>query len=102
MYKDWIGRIVNGLEKVNFVKKLNLGPNRRPEGRNYNLRSNNRALEREIVRNCNPRHNFLTNRVTIWWNKLPNDIVNAPNLNVFKAGIDRWLARNAPKAATAQ
>jgi hypothetical protein len=45
---------------------------------------------------------FLTNRVTTWWNRLPDDIVNAENLNIFKSKVHKWLNGNKIMAATAQ
>ncbi len=34
------------------------------------------------------RENFLFNRSANLWNSLPNEVVNAENVNNFKAGID--------------
>ena len=34
---------------------------------------------------------FFTNRVVNMWNKLPSEIVNADNTNVFKNKIDKFL-----------
>ena len=39
------------------------------------------------------RHNFFTNRVTEHWNKLPNIVVNAHNLNSFKKLLDDYMTR---------
>ncbi|RMZ97054.1 hypothetical protein BpHYR1_042979 [Brachionus plicatilis] len=33
---------------------------------------------------------FFTNRVSTMWNQLPNSIVNASSLNIFKARLDFW------------
>ena len=38
--------------------------------------------------NKNPYKFFFTNRINNIWNKLPNHIVNAKNLNIFKNKID--------------
>ena len=46
------------------------------------------------MRYFQPRFNFLTNRVTTIWNKLPTDVVNAPSLNSFKAKLDVWMKAN--------
>ena len=41
--------------------------------------------------NKNPYKVFFTNRVDNIWNKLPNHIVNAKNLNIFKNKIDAYF-----------
>ncbi|RNA29160.1 hypothetical protein BpHYR1_034056 [Brachionus plicatilis] len=33
----------------------------------------------------------LTNRISTMWNQLPDSIVNASSLNIFKARLDFWL-----------
>ena len=41
----------------------------------------------------NVRHEFFLNRVSEYWNKLPNDVVSAPTLNSFKARYDKLQER---------
>ena len=35
------------------------------------------------------RRNFFGNRVLKWWNALPSEVVQAPNLNTFKARLNK-------------
>ena len=44
---------------------------------------------RELVRNNAQRHNFFNNRIANTWNKLPDDVVNASNVNAFKNRYDK-------------
>ena len=36
------------------------------------------------------RSNFFSRRITNAWNRLPNDVVTSPNLNVFKNRLDKY------------
>jgi hypothetical protein len=38
------------------------------------------------------RENFFYNRTANLWNALPEKLVNAPSVNSFKAGFDRWMS----------
>ena len=78
-------KIINGLEEVHLTK----GPNFAVS--DYFTRGNSLKLRRELVKNCTPRFNFLTNRVVENWNSLPEEIVKARNLNSFKAKIDGYI-----------
>jgi hypothetical protein len=40
------------------------------------------------------RENFFFNRTANLWNTLPSEIVQAPTVQSFKAGIDYWLSSN--------
>ena len=40
------------------------------------------------------RDNFFFNRTANIWNSLPSEIVEAPTVNSFKAGIDCWMSIN--------
>jgi ribonuclease P/MRP protein subunit RPP40 len=48
-----------------------------------------KITEREIVRTCEFRHQFLTNRCIGNWNSLPGHIVEAQSTNSFKAVLDK-------------
>jgi len=48
---------------------------------------------KEITR-LQSRENFFFNRLTNDWNFLPNNLVNAPTVNTFKAGIDCLMCNN--------
>jgi hypothetical protein len=46
---------------------------------------------KEITRQQH-RENFLFNRAANLWNNLPEQLVNAPSVNSFKAGFDCWMS----------
>ena len=75
-------KIVKGIDEVEWFSTLLVAPN----GRRTQLR-------REIVRGCNQRHNFFTNRTINIWNRLPAYIINAQSVNQFKNLLDaNWNA----------
>ena len=55
-------------------------------------KTNNLSLLKKRT-NHNPFQNFFTNRVNNPWNALPNDVVNAVNVNSFKNKIDAHFRR---------
>ena len=52
-------------------------------------RNNQFALYNEQSRK-DLRKNFFSNRVTKLWNSLPNEVVLAPNTNIFKNKLDEY------------
>ena len=48
-------------------------------------------LVRELIKNCNVRHNFYTNRVVNPWNSLPDEIVESKTVNSFKSNLDKFM-----------
>ncbi|CAF0912048.1 unnamed protein product [Brachionus calyciflorus] len=71
------------------------------ESRGYNLRRYDQILIREKVINCNPRFNFFTNTIVNVLNQLPKEVMEAKNLNSFKAKLDPWLLNNIEATAIA-
>ena len=55
-------------------------------------KTNNLNLQK-IRANNNPFQNFFTNRIINTWNALPNDVVNAMNVNCFKNEIDAYFKK---------
>lgn len=47
-------------------------------------------FRREIIRFCNPRHNFFNNRIVNEWNKIPDDIIKSKTVNEFKNKLDTY------------
>ena len=55
-------------------------------------RADKRAqIRREIVKSCNQRHQFFTNRIVNDWNELPNELVDVRTVEVFKKKLDDWI-----------
>ena len=65
---------------LNFREKLNIS-----------LRGHEFTLEHKRL-SCPARVHFFTNRIVNNWNSLPDHIVNAGSLNVFKNSLDRLWA----------
>jgi len=83
-------KLMNGIEQVNWVAPLRtIEP----------MRGHRTRLQREIIRNSLPRHNFLTNRVVNAWNALPDSVVvppaaiNTKPVNRFKNAFDNFTSR---------
>jgi hypothetical protein len=80
-------KIVNGIESVEFESPTNgfkrvMAP-----------RGGRRAQHRrEIVKNCNQRHNFFVNRVVYDWNSLPDKTISATTTANFKKLLDTAAA----------
>ena len=76
-------KINNGLDDIKFIKKTKILKSKRP----HSLK-----IEREAFNNCKYRHNFLTNRISTTWNRLPSKVVEAKSLNSFKASLDAHMS----------
>ena len=86
-------KLVNKMELVNFKKGINYNTKNFGDSIKYNLRRHSKALVREKIRNCNSRFNFFTNIIVNHWNQLPQETIEAKNLNSFKAKLDQWLLK---------
>ena len=54
-----------------------------------NLRRKRDRLTRQFC-TVAPRENFFTNRVSALWNELPENVINAASVNVFKSKFDKF------------
>ena len=55
-------------------------------------RADKRAqIRREIVKSCNQRHDFFTNRIVNAWNELPNELVGVRTVDDIKKKLDEWV-----------
>ena len=68
--------------KVDYTKWFTLSHNNRTRGHRYKLNKPKSRLE--------IRRNFFSLRVINEWNKLPNDVVEATSINMFKNRYDRY------------
>ena len=80
-----IYKIHKGLEAMSWSKGLLEVPPRADKRGQY---------RREIVKGCNQRHNFFTNRTINIWNELPNELVNVGSVNTFKKGLLFEILKN--------
>ena len=78
-------KIINELEKKELVNGINFACS------SFSLRAYKLKLRRELVLNCCPSNNFLTNRVVNDWNDLSEVAFKAKKLNIFKAGLHDWM-----------
>ena len=76
-------KISNDLDTIEWHKNITVGE---PRG------GHRGHLVREIVKNCNVRHNFYTNRVVNPWNSLPDEIVESKTVNSFKSKLDKFMS----------
>ena len=54
-------------------------------------RSHNMKICSEKLPNTDIRRNFFSQRVVVPWNSLPPEVVNSPNVNIFKGNYDRMV-----------
>ena len=76
-------KIIHGIYDSKTTNKL---LTRVPED-STTRKTNNLNLQK-VRTNNKPFQNFFTNRINNTWNALPNDVVNAMNVNCFKNKID--------------
>ena len=81
-------KIVHGVYDTKTTEKL---LTRMPED-STTRKSNNLTLLK-VRTNKAPFQNFFTNRINNIWNALPNDVVNAMNVNCFKNKIDAYFRK---------
>lgn len=74
-------KIVKGFDQVKWQTAPLIIPARANHREQY---------RREIVRNCQQRYNFFSNRITSVWNALPFNVVSATTVNSFKARLDEY------------
>ena len=81
-------KIIHGIENVDLTKfftVINDGPCAVTRGHQYKLMLPQVRTER--------RRNFFSVRVVNKWNKLPNDVVLSPTLNIFKTRYDNYQTK---------
>ena len=87
-------KVHNNLEIINWYRGPQYSNN--PHEKRFEL-GNSLSLTQEYIKSTkinnfrhftSVRYEFFTNSIVEHWNKLPNRVVTAPNLNVFKARLD--------------
>ena len=80
-------KIMHNIDKVDKGNRFQIVTN------HHQVRGHCLKYFKEISRQQH-RENFFFNRTANLWNSLPSDIVQAPTVNSFKAGIDCWMSSN--------
>ena len=81
-------KIQSGFNKVNWFHPNEISPASRIEGPAGSIRGASN-IYKQTASNCESRRNFFANRVIDHWNKLPEQVKNAINVNEFKIKYDR-------------
>ena len=100
-------KVIRGLDEIDWTKYPLLRTNIDFTDPAQGMRGNRLRLQRKafkssarniFARSVTQRHSFFTNRVSPRWNKLPETVVSAPSLNMFKSALDghhkRFMATN--------
>ena len=74
----------NDVEEIQFVNKPDFKCDTRTRG-------HSKRYKKELIKNCNARYHFLTNRAEKYWNKLPEKAVLAPTINTFKSSAGSFF-----------
>ena len=75
-------KMLKGFEKVKFNDFFEISPILKTRGHSYKLKK--QTVHGEM------RRNFFTQRVINSWNKLPQNVVDAETVNVFKNRLDKF------------
>ena len=59
------------------------------EIRSYSTRGHNKRLYVKPAKKLHPKHHSFQYRIVNPWNNLPSEVVNSPNLNIFKNRLDK-------------
>ena len=76
-------KIFSGMDKLDFSKLFELEGSNRTRGHHLKIKKQRCRLD--------VRKYFFTNRVVDYWNSLPPETVDSPNLNVFKRRLDDYM-----------
>ena len=76
-------KMVNGLVDVNYKDIFVMNNNERTRGHNFKL-----SMQRSV---SEIRRNFLTSRVVVPWNNLPNYVMQSQNIPQFKRNYDKFM-----------
>jgi hypothetical protein len=71
-------KIMKGLDDIDFFVPQH------PSQAIYSLRGHSHQLKRQIVRGCEERHQFFSNRVVAPWNSISQNAIDADSVNAFK------------------
>lgn len=81
-------KILKGIDKINWFHPQTF------KKKALNTRSHSYSIERQIVKNCEQRYQFFSNRTTTYWNQLSNETINQETTNKFKNKFDNLYFKN--------
>lgn len=76
-------KLLKGFEQVDASKFFTLSEDDRLRGHSYKLAKFRSRLD--------IRKYFFSNRIVDAWNALPQDVVSADTINLFKSRLDRFI-----------
>ena len=103
-------KLLNDIELVDNKCLPKIASSRVGNGPASSTRGNSQKLQRDKFPAANKnnfgsgvtsRHNFFTNRVVPLWNSLPDEVIQAPTLNKFKAKLDNFMSKPRVLTGTA-
>ena len=84
-------KILNNLTDVDNTPIFNMSDtNNIPFTRSHGMK-----ICSEKLPNADIRRNFFSQRVVIPWNSLPPEVVNSPNVDIFKGNYDKMVLNKA-------
>ncbi len=81
-------KLFNGLESVT-LSTASIFSAKKSE---ITTRGHSQKLSREVIKSCDQRHHFFSNRVLPYWNNLPEHVVTTSSTNSFMARLDRDIS----------
>ena len=77
-------KIQHGHDRVHFINGIQMLASNELDSPAGRTRNNHLAIERQLVRSCDVRHNFFVNRTAGYWNSLDLETRITKNTNKFK------------------
>jgi hypothetical protein len=82
-------KCINDIDQIIWFKNLIIRDRSNISGPAAGVRNSDLSYSRQLVKNCQIRENFFTNRVIDFWNDLPVSVKQAGSVNIFKARLDK-------------
>ena len=85
-------KIHKNIDKINWFKPIDYHGDK--------TRGHNKKIRKQIIKKCDKRFRFFTNRIADEWNKLPENAINAISINSFKNKLDNIIFQKAETVLT--
>ena len=79
-------KLDRGINMINWHK-----PNPQIPALSQSLRGNHHKIRRQKTNNCLQREHFFTNRIVLYWNDLPESVIESASVNQFKNRLDNHI-----------